>query len=596
MQSTSDAFWDTFTATQQMVIRTLLLLPLASAAELAALIGQSPEGVFRTLKRLSGFGVITSVRLGCLVQPVERWAFTPLGRGEFSPSGTDWQQPGCLARLLERITSVEHLYAAAARIRDLGAFREWQWCDGVSLDAAVRYDHGWAVLFWVGLLRSESRLAELIETVGDDLETLAYDDPHPRPGLLCFVVLRQWQVEMVIRVARRFGIEDWVRVWCAEGNTWHGATDCLASRGWIRQPAYRRTMSQRAWETRYANSLWAPAYLRDPVRLVRRVWKTIMPNPRGDDDDARRLRALTKDLRDLYGDEETRKNMTPRQMILGVDRLRTAASIIEAVTHDIEQERPGAEAAALLRRVASFLKVPGRYKNLGHLLLLGTEFSGCTVAMGQVVLGEGPGDRGVQHTVALLRDFGLMSSWKDGKKSRFRVTREAFNLLATMDRTKWDEPWRRLEMARWNNLGKVQKHEHGLLDLVGELMVAGYPVAPGWHAWEYLGDEGGIKPDAAVYLKDGPFGARWYHLEYELSARSLKRIRRKLRGFNSNRRENDWPLLVVCATDKAEKNFQEAATEMNIALATTTVGRLRKFGATHKTECWKVGDQQVALC
>ena len=586
--------WDTLTPTQRLVVGVLLLLPLASDAELAAFIRRPTKTVSRALRTLRDQGIVASALLGCLQSPVERWWWTSPTRSELFPLGTDWHQPGCRARLLERFSSVEHLYTAAGLIQDLGPFREWQWFDGVSLDAAVRYDNGWAALFWVGLLRSESRLAELIDALGGDLESLAQGDPHPRPSLLCCVVLREWQVEMVLRVARRFGIENWVRVWCAKDNTWHGTTNHLNSRGWIRQAAYRRTMSEKLWETRLTNSLWARAYLRDPVRLLSRIKKAIMATAHGDDAVAR-LAAVHEDLLELYGDKATRAAMTPSEMILNNDGLRAAVTIIMSVARDIEQGRPGDEAAAILRRTASFLETPARYKHLGHLLLLSVEFSGLTVAMGQVALGESRNDRRVQHTAALLRDFGQIASWKDGIKSRFRVSREASNELAAMDRTNPKDAWTRLEIDRWNNPEKVAKHEYGVLDLVAEFVAAGRPVAPGWPIGENLGDEGGIKPDAAVYLPSGPFGAGWYYIEYELSARSFKRIQGKLRGYHSNRRSDDWPLLVVCATERAEKHFRQAAFENNIDIATTTVARLSKLGAVGNTGCWMLGGQPASL-
>ncbi|MCY4557260.1 MAG: hypothetical protein OXF79_12965 [Chloroflexi bacterium] len=594
MRSKMARLWDSLTPTQQVVVGVLLRLPLASDAELAAFIRLPTNTVSRALRNLRARGIVASALLGCLQSPVERWWWTSPTRSELFPRGTDWHQPGCRARLLERLSSVEHLYTAATQILDLGPFREWQWVDGFSMDAAIRCEDGWAALFWVGLLRSESRLAALIEDVGGDLESLAQGDPHPRPSLLCFVVLREWQVEMVRRVARRCGIEDWVRVWCAKDNTWHETTNRLNSRGWIRQPAYRRTMSETLWETRLTNSLWARAYLRDPVRLLSRVNKAIMATAHGDDASAR-LAAVHEDLLELYGDEATRKAMTPSEVILNNDGLRAAATIITSVARDIEQERPGDEAAAILRRTASFLETPARCKHLGHVLLLSVEFSGFTVAMGQVALGESRNDRRVQHTAALLRDFGQIVSWMDGKRNRYRVSSEASDALATMDRTEPVNVWTRLEIDRWNDLKKVAKHEHGVLDLVAEFMASGCPIAPGWPIGENFGDEGGIKPDAAVYLPSGPFGAGWYYIEYELSARSFKRIQRKLRGYHSKRRSDHWPLLVVCATERAEKHFQQAAFETGVDIATTTVARLRKLGAVGNTECWMLGGQPASL-
>ena len=594
MTSGINAMWERLNPEQQLIMRVLLLLPLISVEDLAPFVAQSTESVEKVLRRLKTLGMVDFVVLGCLRPSVERWFLTSEARQGCWPSGTDWHQPGCLARLLERVTSVEFLYPAGWAIDDLGAFLEWEWCDDVSVDAAVRYENGWAALFWVGLLRSERVLEERIEAFGGDLEALAYGDPHPLPSVLCFVVLRHWQVAMVLRVAGRFGIQDWVRVRCVDDGAWYGSSNPKTSRGWVRQPAYRREMDQRLWENRYTNSLWAPTCLRDPIRLLKRVKKTIASTDHGDDA-VRRLEAINSLILDLYGDGEARKAKAPREMKLGNKDLRHAAAVIEHVAHDIELVRPGDEAAAVLRRTVAFLRVPGRYKHFGKLLLMGTEFSGFTVTMGQSAVGESGADRGVQHCLALLRDWGLMKSWREGRKRRFAVSCQAFKVWSTMDRTPCKDAWKHLEIKRWDDPSKVARHEYGVLNLVAQLMAAGCPVGPGWHVWHHLGDEGGIKPDATVYLVSGPYGAGWYYIEFELSARSPVRIRGKLRGFDSRRRTDDWAVLVVTATDKAEQTFQQAAREMSVDIATTTVERLRRFGAVGNMECWRVGTQPTTL-
>lgn len=592
MTSEIHATWNRLTPEQQRVIRVLLLVPLISVEDLNPFLAQPTASVEKVLKRLMTLGMVHSVVLGCLRPSVERWCLTSEARQELCPSGTDGHQPGCLARLLERLTSVEFLYQVGGAIDELGAFREWEWFDDVSLDAAVRYENGWVPLFWVGLLRHESVLEERIEAFGGDLETLAYEDPHPLPSFLCFVVVRQWQVAMVHRVAGRFGIRDWVRVWCVDDGAWYGSANPKTSRGWVRQTGYRREMSHGRWETRYSNSLWAPSYLRDPIRLLKRVKKTIASTDHGDDA-IRRLEAINGRILDLYGDRETRKAKPPAEMKLATKDLRGAAALIEDVARGIELMRPGDDAAAVLRRTVAFLRVPGRYRHFGKLLLMGTEFSGFTVTMGQSAVGETGADRGVQHCVTLLRDWGLMDSWKDGRKSRFRVSEAAFKVLSAMDRTK--EPSSRLEIKRWDDPSKVARHEYGLLDLVGQFMAAGCPVGPGWHRWHHLGDEGAIKPDATVYLVSGPYGSGWYYIEYELSARGPTRIRGKLRGFRSRRRTDDWPLLVVCVNNRAEQAFQQAAREMNIDIATTTVERLARYGAVGNAECWMADARPTVL-
>ena len=168
--------------------RSLIRMPLCGGEDQARLQGRNPSGVHASLRGLRKRGVITSVRLGCLRPQTDRSFLAYEGQRQLDPTFASWHQPAYLNRLLERLPSVEHLYPAAAGVTDLGAFRDWQWVDAVSFDAAVRYEQGWAVFFWVGPLRVESRFAERLVDLGEDLEDLAVGNARPRPSLLCCVV------------------------------------------------------------------------------------------------------------------------------------------------------------------------------------------------------------------------------------------------------------------------------------------------------------------------------------------------------------------------------------------------------------------------
>ena len=78
----------------------------------------------------------------------------------------------------------------------------------------------------------------------------------------------RWQVELVLRVVRRYRMEDWVRVWCVADDSWHGSGVHQPSRGWVNQPAYVRNMGRRAWEKRVAASPWAAEGGQDAARIL----------------------------------------------------------------------------------------------------------------------------------------------------------------------------------------------------------------------------------------------------------------------------------------------------------------------------------------
>ena len=215
------------------VVRGVLGLPMVTAGDIAAVQGRTVSGVNRRLRQLSdaeelgASRLVESVYVGCDRTRVDRYFLTEYGQAQFGLSGATWHQPGTLARLLERLISVELLYPAACAIREWcqewGQLRDFQWMENCSFDAAVRYEHGWAVLFWSGLLRSEQVFKERLEQLGDDLLTLSAGNGPARPGLICVVAADRWQLELALRGARRYGMEDWVRVWCISDDSWHGA-------------------------------------------------------------------------------------------------------------------------------------------------------------------------------------------------------------------------------------------------------------------------------------------------------------------------------------------------------------------------------------
>ena len=482
------------------VVRAVLELPLASAGDIAALQRRSVSGVHTRLRGLSGEKLgddrlVEPVSLGCSCRRVDRYFLTEYGQAEFGLSGVTWHQFGTLARLLERLTSVEWLYRVAAAIQDLGEFRAFQWVDGVSFDAAVRYERGWAVLFQAGLLRSERVFGERLEQIGDDLLTLAAGIDLPRPGLVCVVAADRWQVELVLRVVRRYGMEDWVRVRCVSDESWHGAEVPLASRGWVRQPAYLRTMSRGAWNRRVEGSLWASDGGQDAVRLLR--------------------------------------------------------------------------AAA--------------------------EWPGMPTRLARLKLEEKPAGRRAQNACTRLTGLALLERWKDRGGYRYRPSPSGMKLLAGLDRASEADARRRIQLDRWEKRGGFEVHEYGLLEVAQQFAAAGLVIAAGWRDWEDLGEGGGIAPDAMGFLQDSPFGPTWAYIEYERSAISPSAAARKLRGYDSPLRSDDWPVLVVCRTDRAERNFQLAGAEKGIRMLTTTIPRLSKHGAVGNPDCWSWYGEPVAI-
>ena len=544
-----------FSESENRIVHGMVHIPLASAADIAAFHRLTQSGVYARLRALRGVGLVESVSLGLVCPPVERFFLTELALREMGLGSATWHQPGGLIRLLERLSSVEALYQAAAAVQGLGELQDFQWTDGISFDACARYKSGWAVFFWVGMLRSEASFAERMQALGNDIRVLATNDPYPRPSQVCCVVWDLWQRELVLRVAMRYRIADWVSIWCIADGNWHGARNVQRGRGWVHQPVIPLTAGRGAWDNRVRESLWTGGGTVDAAGLVGRAMRSI------------------------------RSAEGPRE----------AAVILRNSATTLEARDPSSEAARIVKRVGTYLESPMGVQEARRVLYLVAEWLGITTSMVRLALGEGPAGRRAQNACVQLTDLGFLRRWRDGLGYRYRISWKAMKLLADLDRVNPDQVWTRIRMDRWETIDGFEVHEYGVVDLAFRFVAAGCSVAAGWRDWELMGSDGGIDPDAMVLLRQSPYGPGWHYVEYERSARSPSRIRQKLRGYDSPMRPNSWPVLVAFSTVKAEVNCHEVGKELKVPMATTTIPRLRKYGVVDTEECWSWYGRPVTL-
>ena len=381
------------------------------------------------------------------------------------------------------------------------------------------------------------------------------------------MVLDLWECELVRRVAGRLGIEEWIAIWCVQDRSWHGAARPTPSWGWVRQPVYRRTDSWDAWQKRVRESWFSEEGNSDPRELLRRVRPALreaMGNRHAADRWVNRAR---RELRALErpGDR--------------IPWLRRAQSDLKAEGWD--------RAAAIVGRVAGFLEDSGPPADTARLLLGITEWSGMSTTFAQVVLGEGPTGRRAQRTLLRMLDWGMVGRWRDDKVMRYLVTREAFRVLAVMDRTNADAAWSTLRMDDWTSGRVSEPHQYGVMDVAAQFLAAGCPVAAGWRENLPMGYSGGIVPDWMVLLSTTPFLPGWHYGEYERSARDPNPVTKKLTGFDSHLRVNGWPVLVVSASDPAETVFHDVGARMGLQMLTTTIDRASTPGVVG-AGCWRL--------
>ena len=229
-----------------------------------------------------------------------------------------------------------------------------------------------------------------------------------------------------------------------------------------------------------------------------------------------------------------------------------------------------------------------------RILNLVAEFPGADTRMAQVEEGEGPDGKAAGKVLRLLATLKLVHREKAGRTYRYHLTRRGMDVWGRWHRhgTVRDYEGRVLADS-WVTRPDRRRHHEGALGLITQFMAAGLPVAAGWRGARYMGRRS-VVPDGLVRLNAAPYLADWFYLEYELSARSPARIRKKLRGFQHPAMDNP-ALLVVCHSAKAEAIFHQVGMEMGIRMLTATVERLRDHGALGNWDCWSMYGERVSI-
>ena len=489
------------------VLSVLRWLPLASADDLAAIMGRPWSGVLNHLGLLKGRSLVASTQLGCTRKQRQRWNLTEFCLDRSELEGATWHDEAARCRLLELIPAVEQFYPIVGLVKDLGSFRAFQWLDatgdeGPSCDAAALYENGWVSFFWCGRLLSEHRLAERLVRFPLDCQTLALGSAVPWPSQIHLVTADEWERELASRVVEDLGMERMAGIWCVSNGAASLPAEVGNGRGWIHQPVKRRQSAPGSWDTSTARSPWSGA-----------------------------------------------------------------GGLVAARVLDGAEQWPGAR----LRFLRALLR-------------------------------EGSEEGRVGEMCKQLRAGGLMRRSGERQTVRYFPTDSGLHVRATQDRIHHLEARSRTHLSLWPEANRTRPkhpvsadHEDGLRALLQVFAAAGCALANGTRFVEHLGIEGGIAPDAILYLTVSPYGEGWHHVEYERSARGRARVSKKIRGYGSARRRDEYPLILVCWDERAEAEFQAEGRLLGLRLVTTTIKRLKNHGPLHPTDCWSMYGQPVRL-
>ena len=112
-------------------------------------------------------------------------------------------------------------------------------------------------------------------------------------------------------------------------------------------------------------------------------------------------------------------------------------------------------------------------------------------------------------------------------------------------------------------------------------------VAPWWRTRITLSNGVTINPDGVVLVR-APWGRSWNYLEVELSHDDSTAVEERCGRYGSPNRLDGYGLLVVGASARAERNFQEAGVKCSppLKMLTTTLHRLKKGGGVFGAGVW----------
>ena len=230
---------------------------LISKPALSYLMWHDSPYSYPLVRELADHGLMEYVLLGGVSDRAERLFIPPYGQQFLTVADRSWHDEGGRSLLLSRFPVAETLPLAASSVEEMGRLLTFNWYQGLAWDAAARYETGFVLFFWSGLLQRERHIRNTFLRLGPDLLEHAAPGPNPRPGILCFVVHDEWQVEVVQRAARSFGLDGrmmFCQIW---DRTLIPAARPVESTGGITAQIADARVGNWPWEARVGSAPWS---------------------------------------------------------------------------------------------------------------------------------------------------------------------------------------------------------------------------------------------------------------------------------------------------------------------------------------------------
>ena len=263
-------------ATAQQALFALLDMPLATASELAGVLGKAPPQVHQDLREIADSGLAGSDLLGSSLDratPARRWFITD--QRTLNMMRKPWHEEGNRSELLSRLPMLQWFYQIAGLVTGLGEMEDFLWLEDTNFNAAALYEHGWIGLVWSSPLETPAELHARMQAWGVYLHT--YGIQNAWPARWCFVAADEWQRDLVRQAVRAYDLADDTSVWCITDGRPTGALnlDPARSRGRVLQQPRYRDIGNWPWTTRVESSIWS----RPNAPRLHRVFRLIAEYP-----------------------------------------------------------------------------------------------------------------------------------------------------------------------------------------------------------------------------------------------------------------------------------------------------------------------------
>lgn len=137
-----------------------------------------------------------------------------------------------------------------------------------------------------------------------------------------------------------------------------------------------------------------------------------------------------------------------------------------------------------------------------------------------------------------------------------------------------------------------RRHDAGVNRLVVQFAAEGAEAFAGWRAEINVAGITQVRPDLVVLVSDGPLGSGAYCLEYERTATTPSGVTDKLRPYRRCAAVGrPAPLLMVCETEQAAERFAEYGSILPILV--THTGAVETGRLTGDVTVWRLRDAET---